>query len=96
MTVTIDDDPDLTLVTLLVNGQDVTTQVVDGQYVIQNVTGNVTIEATFKSTKEFITMTGDYATFSCSQDLNFTGSDLRAYIAAGFNKALAERRPLRQ
>ena len=87
VTVTIDDDPDLTLVALLVNGQDVTAQVVNGQYVIQNVTGNVTIEATFKSTKEFITMTGDYATFSCPQDLNFTGSDLRAYIASGFNKA---------
>ena len=87
VTVTIDDDPDLTLVTLLVNGQDVTAQVVNGQYVIQNVTGNVTIEATFRSTKEFITMTGTYATFSCPQDLNFTGSDLRAYVAMGFNKA---------
>ena len=86
VTVTIDDDPDLTLVTLLVNGQDVTAQVVNGQYIIRNVTGDVTIEATFKSTKEFITMTGDYATFSCPQDLNFTGSDLRAYIASGFNK----------
>lgn len=32
-------------------------------------------------------MTGEYATFSCPQDLNFTGCDLRAYIAAGFNKA---------
>ena len=90
VTVTIDDDPDLTLVTLLVNGQDVTAQVVNGQYVIQNVTGDVTIEATFKSTKEFITMTGDYATFSCPQDLNFTGSDLRAYIASGFNKATSQ------
>ncbi len=87
VTVTIDDDPDLTLVTLLVNGVDVTAQVVGGQYVIQNVTGDVTIEATFKSTKEFITMTGEYATFSCPQDLDFTSSDLRAYIASGFNKA---------
>ena len=87
VTVTIEDDPDRTLVSLLVNGQDVTAQVKDGQYIIKNVTGNVTIEATFKSTKEFITMTGEYATFSCPQDLNFTGSDLRAYIASGFNKA---------
>ena len=86
VTVTIDDDPDRTLVSLIVNGVDVTAQVVNGQYTIKNVTGNVTIEATFKSTKEFITMTGDYATFSCPQDLNFTGSDLRAYIASGFNK----------
>ena len=86
VTVTIDDDPDRTLVSLIVNGQDVTSQVVNGQYIINNVTGNVTIEATFKSTKEFITLTGTYAMFSCPQDLNFTGSDLRAYIASGFNK----------
>jgi uncharacterized repeat protein (TIGR02543 family) len=87
VTITIEDDPDRTLVSLLVNGQDVTAQVVGGQYVIQNVSGNVTVEATFRSTKEFITMTGDYATFSCPQDLDFTGSELRAYIASGFNKA---------
>ncbi len=86
VTVSIEDDPDRTLVSLLVNGQDVTAQVKDGQYIINNVTGNVTVEATFKSTKEFITLTGEYATFSCPQDLNFTGSDLRAYIASGFNK----------
>jgi hypothetical protein len=86
VTVTIDNDPDRTLVSLIVNGQDVTDQVVNGQYIIKNVTGNVTIEATFKSTKEFITLTSEYATFSCAQDLNFTGSNLRAYIASGFNK----------
>ena len=86
VTVTIEDDPDRTLVALLVNGQDVTAQVANGQYVIKNVTGNVTIEVTFRSTKEFITLTGELATYSCAQDLNFTGSDLKAYIAAGYNK----------
>ena len=86
VTVTIDNDPDRTLVSLIVNGQDVTAQVVNGQYIIKNVTDDVTIEATFKSTKEFITLTGEYATFSCAQDLNFTSSNLRAYIASGFNK----------
>ena len=91
VTVTIEDDPDRTLVSLVVNGVDVTAQVKDGKYTITNVTGNVTIEATFKSTKEFITLTDDtYATFSCPQDLNFTGSDLRAYVATGFNKATGQ------
>ena len=84
--ITIADDPDRTLVSLVVNGVDVTAQVVGGQYVIQNISGNVTVEATFRSTKEFITLTGQYATFSCPQDLDFTGSELRAYIASGFNK----------
>jgi hypothetical protein len=50
----------------------------------------VTVEGTFKSTKEFITLSGTYATFSCGQDLDFTGSDLSAYIASGFNKATNE------
>ena len=87
VTVTILDDPDSKLASLLVNGTDVTAQVTNGQYVIYNITGNVTVEATFKSTKEFITMTGEYATFSCPQDLDFSGSSLRAFIASGFNKS---------
>ena len=90
VTVSIEDDPDRTLVSLIVNGEDVTAQVKDGKYIIYNVSGNVTVEATFKSTKEFITLTGEYATFSCPQDLNFTGSNLRAYIASGFNKATGQ------
>ena len=86
VTVTIDNDPDRTLVSLLVNGQDVTAQVVNGQYIIRNITGNVTIEATFRSTKEFITMTDEYAVFSCPQDLDFSESNLCAYIVSGVNK----------
>ena len=37
--------------------------------------------------EEVITMTGSYATFSSPQDLDFSGTTLRAYIASGFNKA---------
>ena len=85
VTVTIEDDPDRTLVSLLVNGQDVTAQVVNGQYVITNITDNVIVEATFKSTKEFITMTEENMLFSCPQDLDFSNSDLGAYIASGLN-----------
>ena len=85
--ITIAEDEDRTLNTLTVNGVDVTASVVDGQYTIENVTGNVTVVATFNSTKEFITLAQGVGTFSCSQDLNFTGSELKAYIAAGYNKS---------
>jgi uncharacterized repeat protein (TIGR02543 family) len=85
--ITIAVDEDRTLNTLTVNGVDVTASVVDGQYTIENVTGNVTVVATFNSTKEFITLAQGVGTFSCSQDLNFTGSELKAYIAAGYNKS---------
>lgn len=80
-------DEDRTLNTLTVNNVDVTAQVVNNQYTIHNVSSNITVVATFNSTKEFITLAQGVGTFSCSQDLNFTGSELKAYIAAGYNKA---------
>ena len=84
---TIMDDPDATLTSLTVNGDDVTSSIVGHQYTITSVSGNVSVEATWSSTKEFITLTTSTATFSCEQDLNFTGSELRAYIAAGYSKS---------
>ena len=79
-------DEDRTLNTLTVNNVDVTAQVVNNQYTIHNVSSNITVVATFNSTKEYITLAQGVGTFSCSQDLNFTGSELKAYIAAGYNK----------
>ena len=90
VTITIVADEDRTLNTLTVNGVDVTEDVADGQYTIENVTGNVTVVATFNSTKEFITLptSSDYVTFSCSQDLDFSGvMGLKAYIASGYDKS---------
>ena len=83
---TIMDDPDATLTSLTVNGSEVKESIVDNHYTITSVSGNVTVVATWSLTKEFITLTTSTATFSCSEDLNFTGSDLKAYIAAGYNK----------
>ena len=85
--ITIAADEDRTLNTLTVNDVDVTASVADGQYTIENVTGNVTVVATFNFTKEIIALATSTATFSCKEDLNFTGSDLRAYIAAGYSKS---------
>ena len=84
---TIMDDPDAELISLTVNGNNVTSSIVDHQYTITSVSGNVSVVATWSSTKEFITLATSTATFSCSQDLNFTGSELRAYIAAGYSKS---------
>ena len=85
--ITIAADEDRTLNTLTVNNVDVTAQVVNNQYTIHNVSSNISVVATFNSTKEFITLAQGVGTFSCSQDLNFTGSELKAYIAAGYNKS---------
>ena len=84
---TIMDDPDATLTSLTVNGSEVKESIVDHQYTITSVSGNISVVATWSSTKEFITLTTSTATFSCEQDLNFTGSELRAYIAAGYSKS---------
>ena len=87
VTITIADDPDRTLSALTINGTDVTSSVADGKYTIASVSGDVAVVATFASTKEFITIGSlGICTFSCSKDLDFTGSDVRAYIAGGYNK----------
>ena len=87
VTITIAEDPDRSLTALTVNGTDVTSSVSGGKYTISSVSGDVAVVATFASTKEFITVTSlGIKTFCCDKDLDFTGSDLRAYIAAGYNK----------
>ena len=83
---TIMTDPDATLTSLKVNGTEVKESIADNQYTIENVSGDINVVATWSSTKEFITLGSDIATFSCTQDLNFTGSELKAYIAAGYSK----------
>ena len=86
--ITIAEDPDRTLTSLKVNGEEVKDDMVGNQYTIENVAGNVTVVATFASTKEFISLpaSSDMATFSCSQALDFTGVEgLKAYIASGFD-----------
>ena len=85
--ITIAADEDRTLNTLTVNGADVTDDVVDGKYTIENVSANVVVVATFNSTKEFIAMAHSQQTFCCSQDLDFSEvSGLKAYIASGYDK----------
>ena len=84
---TIMDDPDATLTSLTVNGTEVKESIVNNQYTIVNVSGNVSVVATWSSTKEFVTLATPIATLSCEQDLNFTGSELKAYIAAGYSKS---------
>ena len=82
---TIAEDPDATLATLTVNGIEVTSQIADNKYTISNVSGNVTVAATWNSSKEFITMAHGQATFCCDRDLDFSEvSGLAAYIASGF------------
>ena len=86
--ITIAEDPDRALTSLKVNGEEVKDDMAGNTYTIEDVAGNVTVVATFASTKEFISLpaSSDMATFSCSQSLDFTGvEDLKAYIASGFD-----------
>jgi uncharacterized repeat protein (TIGR02543 family) len=84
---TILEDEDAELLKLTVDGADVTASISEGKYTITNVTANVEVVATWNKTKEFIIMAHSQATFSCTQDLDFTGvSGLKVYIASGFNK----------
>ena len=84
---TIANNPDATLASLMVNGDNVTNEIVDNQYTIMNVSGNVSVVVSWNSTKEFITMAHDMAAFSCDKDLDFSDvSGLKAYIATGYDR----------
>lgn len=87
VTITVNDVPDMVFETLLINQEDVTKQMKDGTYVIDKVTGDIWVWAFFRPTAEIIVPTQEYTPFSSSEDLDFTNSELKAYIASGFNKA---------
>ena len=85
---TIISDEDAELVKLTVDGVDVTADIVDDEYTITNVSANVQVVATWNKTKEGIYMAHSQATFSCTQDLDFTGVEgLKVYVASGYNKS---------
>lgn len=87
VTITVAEDPDRELTSLLVNGVEQKTNMVGNTYTINNVTGDVTVVATFRSTVEAISVNQyGVGTYACSQHLDFTGSELKAYIAIGFNR----------
>ena len=81
---TINTDADYDLISLTVDGVDVTSQITDGQYTIQNVSANVSVVATYNANKAFITMAHAQQTYSCTQALDFTDTGLKAYIASGY------------
>ena len=89
--ITIAEDEDRELTSLTVNGNNVTSAIVDGRYTINNVTSNVTVVATFNATKEFIEMAHGQRTFCCTRDLDFSGvTGIKAYIASGYNKTTGQ------
>ena len=85
---TILEDEDAELLKLTVDGTDVTASVSAGKYTITNVTANVEVVAIWNKTKEGIYMAHSQATFSCTQDLDFTTVEgLKVYVASGYNKS---------
>lgn len=84
--VTIASDEDSELTSFTVDGVEHKDDLdSDGKYTIASVSANVNIVVTITSTKEFITLAHSQQTFSCPQALDFTGSDLKAYIASGYD-----------
>lgn len=84
VTITVAEDPDRRLVSLQVNGAERKDDM-NGNTLQVTATSDLNVVATFESTVETITITAatGASTFSCDQDLDFTGSDLKAYIAVG-------------
>lgn len=87
VTITINEIPGQVLESLLVNQVDVTENMTGNTYVVDNIEYDVYVWARFRTTHQIIAISQEYTPFSCSEDLDFTDSDLKAYIASGFNKA---------
>lgn len=92
VTITVAEDPDRELTSLLVNGVEQKGNMSGNTYTINGVTGDVTVVATFRSTVESISISAaGIGTYACDQNLDFTGhEDLKAYIAAGFNRSTGD------
>ena len=87
--ITITPDSDFAIDKVLLDGNDVTSQVVNGNLSI-TLTADATLTVSFKlnATECTVTMTDDIATFCCAYDLDFTNvSGLKAYLAGGYDKA---------
>ena len=87
VTITIEEKEDYAIVGVLVNNQEIL-PAVDGQVVIENVTYSFTVEALYDPIVEFITPTQQYTMFSCEKALDFTDSELKAYVCVDYLKSV--------
>ena len=74
---------------VMVNGEDRTAGVVNGQLTLSNVTTNQTVSVSFGVAGEFtkVTIGADkIATFCAAGDVDFTTLNLKAYTGGGFNR----------
>ncbi len=75
---------------VMVNGEDKTTDVVNGQMTLSNITANMTVTVTFAAAGDCATVTvgsQGVVTFSAVSDVDFTSvSGVKAYIGSGFNR----------
>ncbi len=86
VTLSILPDDGFELESLVVDGIDVTNDVIDDTYTLESVVGNVTVQAMFTATSASITISSlGQTTFCCSDDLDFSEvKGVKAYIASGF------------
>ena len=75
---------------VMVNGEDKTADVINGQLTLGNITANMTVTVTFAAAGDCATVTvgsQGVVTFSPVGDVDFTSvSGLKAYIGSGFNR----------
>ena len=74
---------------VMVNGEDRTAGVVNGQLTLSNVTANQTVSVSFGVAGEFTKVTigvDKVATFCAAADVDFSTLNLKAYTGGGFNR----------
>ena len=86
----VEEFSDRVLEALYVNQRNVIDLMEGNTYTINDVQYDIYVNAVFRTTKTTITIEQDYTPYSSAYDLDFSGSDLKAYIAAGFNKETSQ------
>ena len=87
VTITIEEKEDYAISGVLLSNQ-MFVPAVNGQVVIENVSYDFTVEAVYEPLVEFITPDQQYTMFSCAKDLDFSNSELKAYVAVGYSKPI--------
>lgn len=86
VTFTIANNPDRELTSFMVNGSERIGSR-NGNTITVTANSDLNVVASFRSTVESISISdAGVGTYACTQDLDFTDSELKAYIAIGFNK----------
>lgn len=85
--ITVNEVPGYAFESLWVNGTDVTIRMTDNTYTIPFVDSDIYVNAVYRPLYQTITVGQQFVPYCSEWPLDFTNSELKAYIVYGYNKA---------